>query len=429
MMSSVSLNAPNALAPATRGARASAAAPRGCSAVAPLGASAAAPRGGSAVASLGGGYSALRALVGALALIGALGPLLPAAAQVAPEGARAGRARAGRALEGGRVWAEPAREPEGLTQLTLPAVVGAPQRAHWDLAPHTDGHLVSWRVQVGSAVRAGDALADLAPYQLIDLRSRVSSLERVQRARARRAKSLEEQVRSGAAALGALEEAELSREEAAAELAQARAALAARASHGHKPTVWSSPMDGVVTSLRCAPGAHLDAGAPCLTLSDVTQRAVEVRAPAAALAGAEVGQRALWRSARPLAGEPDEVPLSLARLSPPEERGGALSRVVFEPAEGAALPAPGVAGAVTLLGAAPAGAAWVPRGALTEWGGVSRVFVVEEGAEQARDLEVRVLGEWAGGVVVQGEGLRAGALVVTRGAFLLKSRALLSEEE
>jgi hypothetical protein len=89
----------------------------------------------------------------------------------------------------------------------------------------------------------------------------------------------------------------------------------------------------------------------------------------------------------------------------------------------------GVAGSVTLLGAPPAGAVWVPRGALTEWGGVSRVFVVEGDAGEPRAVEVRVLGEWAGGVVAQSPALRLGLLVVTRGAFLLKSRALLRDEE
>jgi RND family efflux transporter MFP subunit len=360
-----------------------------------------------------------------IACLCALSALAPSSAAAAPgEGARVGRA-----LDGGRVFAEPARSPEGVAQVTLPAVVGSPQRAHWDLAPHTDGHLVAWRVQVGAAVRAGDPLADLAPYQIIDLRSRVTSLERVLKARAKREASLKAQVSSGAASIATLEEAEVAREEAAAELAQAQAALSARARHGHKPTVWSSPMDGVVTSLRCAPGAHLDAGSPCLTLSDTTQRVIEVRAPAATLAAATLGQRALWRPARPLPGEPEEVPLVVGRLSPPEERNAALARVVFEPAEGAALPSTGVAGVVTLVGEAPEGAVWVPRGSLTEWGGVGRVFVVDEGAEEARAVEVRVLGEIEGGVVVQGAGLSVGGLVVTRGAFLLKSRALLRDEE
>jgi hypothetical protein len=63
---------------------------------------------------------------------------------------------------------------------------------------------------------------------------------------------------------------------------------------------------------------------------------------------------------------------------------------------------------------------------VVEWGGLARVFVERQGLLEA--VEVERLGEAEGGVVVRASALSAESMVVVRGAFLLKSRALLAEE-
>ena len=328
-------------------------------------------------------------------------------------------------LKSGRVQLGEASAATHWASLRLPATVSASPRAHWDLAPHTDGHLVHWRVNLGDLVEEGDELAEVAPYAVIDLKAKVSSLKRIASARGNLYYSLKKQVRSGALARAQLDEALASWQEAKANLSEAKAALSARAQHAAQPTVWRSPMSGVITDLKCAPGAHLDAGAACVTISDPSQRTLTIEAPYAALARFKQGARGRWR-ARSVSVEPREIPLTLSLLVPPHERGGRVGQAFLSPDEGSELPPTGEVGEVELYAKAPEGAVWVPRSALVEWAGRARVFIHRGGRLTA--LEVDRLGELDGGVVVFAEPLEVGVEVVTQGAFLLKSRALLGEE-
>lgn len=328
-------------------------------------------------------------------------------------------------LQSGRIKLEKARSATLWASLRLPATVSASPRAHWDLAPHTDGHLVHWKVNLGDLVEEGDELAEVAPYAVIDLKARVSSLQKIALARGALYYSLKKQVRSGALARAQLDEALASWQEAKANLSEAKVALSARAQHAAQPTAWRSPMRGVVTDLKCAPGAHLDAGASCVTISDPSQRTLSIEAPYAALARFKLGARGLWR-ARGVSVEPRELPLTLSLLVPPHERGGRVGQAFLSPDQGSELPPTGEVGEVELYAEAPKGAVWVPRSSLVEWGGRSRVFIHRRG--QLKAVEVDRVGERDGGVIIFAESLEVDVEVVTQGAFLLKSRALLGEE-
>lgn len=328
-------------------------------------------------------------------------------------------------LQSGRIKFAKAQSASHWAALKLPSMVSASPRAHWDLAPHTDGHLVRWQVNLGDLVEQGDELAEVAPYAVIDLKAKVTSLHKIAQARGNLYYSLKKQVKSGALARAQLDEALTSWQEAKATLNEAKVALNARAQHAVQPTAWNSPMRGIITDLKCAPGAHLDAGAACITISDPSQRTLAVSAPYSVLAKFKQGTKGRWIS-RSVTEKNQTFPLTLSLLVPPHERGGTIGQAFLTPHDDQMLPPIGEVGEIELHMDAPEGAIWVPRSALVEWGGSAKIFILQEGRIEAK--EVQHLGEIDGGVVLFASGLQIGCNIVTQGAFLLKSRALLGED-
>lgn len=313
--------------------------------------------------------------------------------------------------------------------LKLPAVVSADPQATWEISPPHEGELMSWRVLLGERVSKGDVLAEVSLYSLGDLKARLRSAQRVSSARSRRVKSIKRQVNSGARAQAALDEAEADYEEANAELGLARSALFARSKNGSSALKWLSPVSGTITHIRCAPGGAIEAHKPCITVSDQGRRVIVVRSPMISLAQLTIGQLAHWTPS--LMGSSSEsakaVALKLRAVIPPTKGDGALGEAIFTSDEGHSLPPPGVGGVIEISRSADEHLVWVPRSALVEWAGSYRVFLVENNLTRAVRLEV--MGGFEGGVVCRSSELTEGDEVVTRGAFDLKSQALLTEED
>jgi cobalt-zinc-cadmium efflux system membrane fusion protein len=311
------------------------------------------------------------------------------------------------------------------------------------IAPRSDGQVditapVAGRVvssnggfpRVGDRVTIDDSLAVLAPrleatdQASLDLavKSAVLEVRYAQRERER----LEALHNEGAVPERRVLDAKHMEEEAAAALGTAQRRLGQfrrlqkTRGRGEGTVALRSPLSGTITSVEVAPGSFVEAGAPLLRVTDLTQLWLEARVPEA-----DAGRMAELRGAtaivegftRPLeVGAGDLV----ARGNTIDPRDHTLHVVyAFDNTE-LRLPVGAYARVLLQNGEARSSVA-VPESALVDDGGTSVVFVQVEG--EAFERRIVRTGLADGGFVEILSGVESGEHVVTTGAWSVKLAA------
>lgn len=327
---------------------------------------------------------------------------------------------------GGRHAAEHAGEPATVTllqlgassgaALTLPARVTA--REEVTLTARLAARLTSLPLREGDRFRSGQTLAEFdAPETRATLEGARAGLQAATVARdiARRQEGrMDSLYRQRAAALRELEGAQAERQAAEAAWAQARAQV----DQLESAVTLAAPFDGVVVRRHLDPGATVGPGQPVLDLRSAGVSDVAASVPESELDRLDGGraeiqvQDGVWRAARMT---------RLDGMTDPATR----SRVArFRPVDGGALEA-GASARVRLAGRPDGGAArvagpiTVPVSALVRRGGLTGVFVVEDGVARLRWLRV---GREMGGAVEVLAGLDPADAVVADPAGLADGR-------
>jgi RND family efflux transporter MFP subunit len=285
-------------------------------------------------------------------------------------------------------------------------------RIESDLAFRAGGKVTARLVDVGQAVRAGQALAriDATDYQLAaDAAAeqlRAAQVDATQAASdAARFKRL---LQDGSVGAADHERQQARADAAAARLVQAERQLEAlrnRASYA----VLTAPFDGVVTGLQTEVGQLVAEGQAVMTLAKPGELEVLVDVPEALAAGV----REKVAQAR-IDGVPEPVKLKLRELAPSASAQGRTSRARYS----ITLPTPGLRMGVTahvqLAGKDAAPSAQLPSGALLTTHKTPSVWLVHDQAGTLTQQTVTLLSQSTDHVRVSG--LPEGALVVSAGA-------------
>lgn len=315
----------------------------------------------------------------------------------------------------GRVDWDAASAASRVPLATLPAEVVAAPGGALALHPGVSGQLLGWRVEVGERVVAGQPLAEVASAEWGNLAARAERSAAAARAEGERVGSVRAAAEAGVLTRQEVAGAEVSQASLEAEARGLAASLAGGSLRplGGGRALWISPSDGLIQAVDCLLGALPAPEQPCVRLVRPELARVVVRVPER-LGGLPAETQADWVGADGRRA----VPLALLIQSPaidPSTR----SRVAWFEAAGAG--AIGASGRATLAAPAPAGAVRVPTAALTHIDGAAVVFT------RAGPTPVTVLGRDADGFVVTG--VAEGVEIAVRGVTLLKSLALLAEEE
>lgn len=330
------------------------------------------------------------------------------------------------------VFVSPVRNDSGTLQRVLFGQVRP--RVEAEVAFRAGGKVAARLVEVGQAVRAGQALARIDPvdYQLAvraaEEQQRAAEVDAVQAASdAARFRRLSADGSAGAADA---ERQQARADAAAARLVQAKQqAELARNRAGY--TVLTAPFDGVVTALRFELGQVVGEGQPVLSLARPGDLEVVVDIPEPLVAGLKTWKaRARWGDPAGAAAVQD-TPLRLRELAPSASATTRTTRARFTPVtptsasawrmgmtaevhlhkperrSGAELPL----GALLVTPAAAESAASSPMAALTSQ---PAVWLVNAGTGALTRQPVQLLLQTTDHVRVAG--LDDGALVVTVGA-------------
>jgi RND family efflux transporter MFP subunit len=259
-------------------------------------------------------------------------------------------------------------------QLEVPATVRPAERAV--IAAKLSGTIASFPLGLGQSVRAGDVLLTIsAPETEARARQAQAQLAEAQR-NAERSRTL---VASGVSASESLRDAEDRLRFVQAAVAEADAMLA-------YATV-RAPFDGVVTEKHALTGDLATPGAPLLVLESTQHLRAEGTIPERVAAGLHLGDSLeVWL-------EDGAAPVT-GRI---EELSGAADAVSRSLLAKVALPA-GVARsgqfARLLVPAGISAALLVPRAAVSPFGQIERVLVVEQGHARLRIVKVgRAVGD------------------------------------
>ncbi len=375
----------------------------------------------------------LMGCLGCLGLAVALGGLgcargaepAPVSVDQRPDGRPSSAAAGGATGEGEapeRVRFEPVVPVSAVTVGVLPASLVLPDEHRMTLGPPLEGRIAAWRVEVGSPVVPGTALADLDVLGIPDLEA---ALVEAGQLVAARTKTLEAERRAAGQGLSSASDV-MAYEVGVAEARARRDALKAQID-ARKRTVgegwtWTSDVQGVVERVACTRGQVARPDSGCLTVVDAAKVVVRVHVPETWLGrwhGPINGELVM-------SGDDASIALQEVRRAPRLDEGSrtlAVDFVAMGTAKGDTSPlTPGRSGRVALR-AALAGLA-VPEAALTRLDGRDVVFT--PAGEGAVPVPVERLGRDGERIVVRVQGPAPGE-VATRGLFLLKSRHVLGE--
>lgn len=375
--------------------------------------------------------------VRAACLLGALFATAAACGDGAPADLAADHAQRDDLALAARVDFAPLEPARDATLVTLPGEVTLPPNASPSLAPPLAGRLRAWAVSLGAAVTAGAPLATLESPALTDLEAEARELSRVLDARRRLASRERAHVAEGLVGATTLFERELGVAEAAARLEAVRAQLAARSALGADAGAewtWRAPIDGVVSALRCSPGAMVGPDSPCVTLLAIADAELRVHVPERLLGLVDASTRARFTAAA----APDApIDLALSRVEPsvdPRSRTRAHHFTLPPCPPDGPCPdplLPGASGRVDLVVAAPPGVFRVPAAAVTRLDGADVIFVAaapdadEPGG--ATPIPVERVGRHGAHALVRAPGLTPDMRVAVGGIFLLKSLRAFGE--
>lgn len=298
--------------------------------------------------------------------------------------------------------------------LVLPARVEA--REEVTLTARLGARLTALPVREGESFRRGRTLATFdAPETHAALDGARAALEAATVARdlARRQEARMDTLYSGhVAALRELEGAQAERRAAEAQWAQARA----RVDEMRSGATLEAPFDGVVVRRHVDPGTTVGPGQPLLDL-----RSSEVGEIVASVPEAELRRLSAGTFEYQI-GDGAWVPATLARVDGMTDWSTRTRSARFRPASGARLEAGSFArlrlagGAATTPGES---GAHVPLTALVRRGGLTGVFVAENGVAHLRWLRV---GRESGGAIEVLAGLGRGDTVILEPAGLVDGR-------
>ena len=310
------------------------------------------------------------------------------------------------------------------SEIIAQATVTAPPEGQALVTARADGAVVRINKRLGDPVGAGETIALLESREaaaFVAERNAASARAQAARAAAARERRL---FREKITARQDLEAAEAARAEAEAELQRTQAAVrAAGVSGDGRYLAVRSPISGRITEVDTQLGAYVSAGAELFHVSDPRRVQIDAAVPAVDAQRIRPGDRAIVEL--PDGGSVEAVVRSTTPSLNLESR---AATIVLQPAGRPAGLTQGQAVRVRIVprGSVTTQAIVLPEEAVQQVEGRDVVFVQAEGGFQAVPVTV---GQRAGGRVEIVEGLRPGLVVVTRGAFVLKSQLGASEAD
>ena len=310
------------------------------------------------------------------------------------------------------------------SEILAQATVAAPPEGRSSLTARADGAVTRIFKRLGDPVGAGETVALLESRDAAAIvAERASAAARATAAGA----ALNRERRLFNAKITARQDLEAAQAEAAqaqAELRRTQAAVTAAGvtSDGRHLAV-RSLIPGRITKAEAELGAYVSAGTELFEVANPNRIQVEAAVPAADAQRIRPGDRAIIEL--PSGGTVDAVVRSSTPSLNPESR---AATVVLSPSGSPAelTQGQGVRVRITPRGSVTGGRIVLPEGAVQSLEGRDVVFVRTNNGFQATPVTV---GSRSAGRVEILSGLRPGAVVVTTGAFQLKSHLGASEAE
>ena len=314
-------------------------------------------------------------------------------------------------------------EPGSLLQeIIAQATVTAPPEGQALLTARADGAVVRINKRLGDPVGAGETVALLESRDaaaIIAERNAAAAQAQAARAAAAREQRL---FNAKITARQDLEAAIAARRMAEAELRRAEAAVRAAGVTGGRYLAVRSPISGRISEVDTQLGAFVSAGTELFNVSNPNRIQIEAAVPAPEAQRIQPGDRAIVEL--PNGGIADGVVRSVTPSLDPQSRAAAVV-LQMQSAAGGLRQGQAVRVRITPRGSETRGII-LPEEAVQQVEGRDVVFVQVEGGFQATPVS---LGSRSNGRVEILEGLQAGQVVVTDGAFVLKSQLGASEAE
>lgn len=311
------------------------------------------------------------------------------------------------------------RAAETVRLASLPAEIIIPDDATYRLVLGAQARIQHWAVRIGDSVEIGQKIADISNYEQSDLHGQISAAQTAVDQRKQQLESKERAHSAGATTSEDLQNARANLQEARAQLRALQRAQRAR-NTDQDASQWLSPVQGVVASIDCAPGAVVDATTACLTVLNTDERALRTHLPERLLSA--VDQDSLihyypWGSNTP------QRTWTLVRRAPTLDPLSRTQAVDFH-SEDLHNSLPGQSGRIEIFAPADAHYFDVPRYAVTQLDDQDILFVELPDHDLPEAIPITRIAQQHDRVIISSEDLSAGTRYVERGAFLLKSLAV-----
>ena len=308
------------------------------------------------------------------------------------------------------------------SEILAQATITAPPEGRALLTARADGAVTRINRRLGDPVRAGETVALLESREAAAfVAERNAAAARAQAARAAAARE-QRLFNARITARQDLEAAIAARRTAEADLQRAEAAVSAAGVVGGRFLAVRSPISGRLTEVDTQLGAYVSAGAELFNVSNPRSIQAEAAVPAADAPRVRPGDRAIVEL--PNGGQVEARVRSVTPALDPQSRAATVV-LQMTGSPGGLAQGQAVRVRITPRGGA-ANRIVLPEEAVQQVEGRDVVFVQTKGGFQAAPVSV---GDRSGGRIEILDGLRPGQLVVTEGAFVLKSQLGASEAE
>lgn len=375
--------------------------------------------------------AALLAGVGGLIIGRSTGDTAPAAAEASAEGEAGGEEHgpegfipmSAESLTASGIVTEKVSPGSLVHEIIAQATVKAPPEGQALLTARADGAVVRINKRLGDPVASGETVAllesrDAAAF--VAERNAAAAQAQAARAAANREQRL---FNAKITARQDLEAAIAARQMAEAELQRADAAVrSAGVTGGGRYLAVRSPISGRITEVDTQLGAYVAAGSELFNVSDPRRIQIDAAVPVTDAQRIRPGDRALVEL--PNGGVVEAGVRSVTPSLDPQSRAATVV-LQLSGAPGGLTQGQAVRVRVTPRGSLESGII-LPEEAVQQIEGRDMVFIQVKGGFQAVPVSV---GPRSGGRVEILDGIRSGQVVVTQGAFVLKSQLGASEAE